>query len=84
MVNVRTPRIRVVVHPTSKGWTWTQLSRNNKSQAVAPAEYDNRDSAKRAGERQVAAFNSVAIAYSTGQPQEMPAVLVVDVEYRRY
>ena len=48
---------RVVVHPTRKGWTWTQVSRNGSAAAVAPKVYDTKANAKRAGARQVAILN---------------------------
>lgn len=49
-----TPRARVIVHPTKKGWTWTQVARNGSAGAVAPKTYDSKANAKRAAERQVA------------------------------
>lgn len=48
-----TPRARVIVHPTKKGWTWTQVARNGSAGAMAPKTYDNKANAKRAAERQV-------------------------------
>lgn len=49
--------VRVVVHPTRKGWSWTQVGRNGSAAAVAPKTYDNKANAKRAGARQVATLN---------------------------
>lgn len=49
--------VRVVVHPTRKGWSWTQVSRNGSAAAVAPKTYDNKANAKRAGGRQVDTLN---------------------------
>lgn len=50
---ITTPRARIIVHPTKKGWTWTQIARNGSAGAMAPKTYDNKSNAKRAAERQV-------------------------------
>lgn len=52
-----TPRVKVVVHPTRKGWTWTQVSRNGSAGALAPKTYDSKSNAIRAGKRQVATLD---------------------------
>ena len=44
----------VVVQRTSKGWTWTQVSRNGAVSACAPLVYENKAGAKRGGMNQVA------------------------------
>ena len=53
MPSTTRPPIRVVVHPTRKGWSWTQVSRNGSAGAVAPKTYDSKSNALRAGKRQV-------------------------------
>lgn len=54
--------VRVIVHPTAKGWSWTQVSRNGSAAAVAPKNYDSKSNAKRAGQRQVEALNGAYAA----------------------
>ena len=80
-------RYRVIVHPTTKGWTWTQVSRNGSPGAVAPSAFDNRANAKRAGQRQVDALNWGHVAYQPASSEAVlpgdAAVLVVDDRYRR-
>lgn len=49
----QTPIVKVIVHPTKKGWSWTQVSRNGSAQAVAPKTYDSKSNAVRAGRRQM-------------------------------
>ena len=73
-----TPKYRVIVHPTTKGWTWTQVARNGSAGAVAPTTFDNKANAKRAGQRQVAALNADTPAFDVPK-----AALVVDETYRR-
>jgi hypothetical protein len=43
---------KVIVHPTSKGWSWTQVARNGRVSAIAPTTFDNSSNAKRAAIRQ--------------------------------
>lgn len=90
-------KYRVIVHSTRKGWTWTQVSRNGSAGAVAPATFDKKDNARRAGQRQVDALNSghkdahdrlVAAAGIEGAVTGNPlpadaAVLIVDEKYVR-
>lgn len=82
-----TPRFRVIVHPAGKRWTWTQVSRNGSPGAVAPAHFDNKANAKRAGQRQVNALNWGHVSYQPANEEPtLPAdaaVLVVDDVYRR-
>jgi hypothetical protein len=43
---------KVIVHPTSKGWAWTQIAINRRVSAIAPTTFDNKANAKRAAIRQ--------------------------------
>jgi hypothetical protein len=54
---ITTPRARIVVHPTKKGWSWTQVSRNGSAAAVAPKTYDSKSNATRAAKRQIDALD---------------------------
>jgi len=56
-MDMPSPRVKVVVHPTKKGWSWTQVARNGAAQGVAPKTYDSKGNAKRAGDRQVTMLN---------------------------
>ena len=79
---------RVVVHPTRKGWTWTQVSRNGSAAAAAPKVYDTKANAKRAGARQVAILNGAldrlptyAVVFTTNNPYAVLEVVDKDPGY---
>ena len=62
---ITTPRAKVVVHPTRKGWSWTQVARNGSAGAVAPKTYDSKSNAVRAARRQIAALDPALAAGET-------------------
>ena len=81
----KTPSIKVIVHKTRKGWTWSQISANGSVSAVAPTVYDNKANARRAGVRQVDNLNRAGqlVAAEQGVPAPTYAELVVDEGYVR-
>ncbi|WVX88619.1 hypothetical protein SEA_CHEESETOUCH_76 [Gordonia phage CheeseTouch] len=53
------PRIRVVVTKSRKGYQWAQIARNGSAGAISPKTYDTKSNAVRAARRQAALVGGV-------------------------